>query len=219
VRICVTDSGSGMPQHIVEQAFEPFFTTKPLGRGTGLGLSMVHGFVGQSGGFMAINSQVGTGTTVELYLPEVLTDTDHIQTSATTIAGHDLGTGETILIVDDNATIRELLVVLFEQSGYRTLTATDGPAGLAILESEVAIDLIMTDVGLPGINGRQMIDMAAVMRPDLPVLFMTGYAEVAAADGFLGDNMQMLTKPFSLESVMTRVQGMLRLAAAASGRQ
>ncbi|WP_347556916.1 PAS domain-containing protein [Robbsia sp. KACC 23696] len=216
--IAVTDNGTGMPPHIVDQAFEPFFTTKPLGRGTGLGLSMVHGFVGQSGGFMRIQSRVGNGTTVELLLPEVLADAALDQAPVQARAHHNLGSGETILLVDDDATIRELLGVLFEQSGYRTVSAHDGPSGLAILESNETIDLVMTDVGLPGMNGRQMIDIARVVRPDLPILFVTGYAEVAAANGFLADGMEMLTKPFSLESVITRVQSMLRRREAGASR-
>jgi PAS domain S-box-containing protein len=209
VCLSVTDTGSGMPQHIVDQAFEPFFTTKPLGRGTGLGLSMVHGFVGQSGGFMRIDSEVGSGTTVTLLLPEVHAETGENDAPVEARAHHHLGSGEFILLVDDNATIRELLAVLFEQSGYRTLSAHDGPSGLAILTSGVTVDLVVTDVGLPGINGRQMIDIARNTRPDLPVLFITGYAEEAAANGFLEEGMQMVTKPFSLESVITRAQSML----------
>ncbi|MGF7188751.1 PAS domain S-box-containing protein [Robbsia andropogonis] len=210
VCIAVTDTGTGMPQHVVDQAFEPFFTTKPSGRGTGLGLSMVHGFVGQSGGFMRINSQVGSGTIVELLLPEVSTDDGRGDSAVEERAHHHLGSGETVLIVDDNATIRELLGVLFEQSGYRTLSAHDGSSGLAILSSDETVDLVVTDVGLPGMNGRQMIDIARELRPQLPVLFVTGYAEVATANGFLGERMEMLPKPFSLEAVIVRAQSMLQ---------
>jgi len=209
VCIAVTDSGEGMSPDVVKQAFEPFFTTKPIGQGTGLGLSMVYGFAGQSGGFATITSHPGVGTTVRVFLPE--TD-DLVDAAAMTKAPFQMpeNAGETILIVEDEEEVRQLLVEIFSSSGYSVLQAADGPAGLRILRSPVRIDLLVSDIGLPRMNGRQMADAAKLLRPKLRVLFMTGYAEMAAVPGgFLGDGMQMITKPFSIEAIVNRVHGML----------
>jgi len=175
-----------------------------------LGLSMVYGFVGQSGGFVALESEVGVGTAIRLYLPENTTVGASVQPPPrrSELEG---GNGETLLIVDDDKTIRDLLDEVFQHAGYRTLLAEDGPSGLAILRTEVHIDMLVTDVGLPGLNGRQLADAARVIRPALPVLFMTGYAEVAQSGDFLDDGMQMLTKPFALEAALTRVRSMLNV--------
>lgn len=209
VCIAVSDTGIGMPPKVLEQVFEPFFTTKPLGQGTGLGLSMVYGFVGQSGGFVALESEVGVGTSVQLYLPENITaDRTSPRLAKKSVQTQD-GKGETILIADDDETIRALLSEVFERSGYRTLIAENGPSGLAILRSEVAIDLLLTDVGLPGLNGRQLADAARIVRPHLPIVFMTGYAEVAQSGEFLEDGMQLLTKPFPLDAALASVRAML----------
>ncbi|WP_174362877.1 PAS domain-containing protein [uncultured Caballeronia sp.] len=207
--IAVTDSGEGMPPDVVRQAFEPFFTTKPLGQGTGLGLSMVYGFAGQSGGFASISSQLGQGTTIRLYLPE--TDRkDSPDHAPVTLAQLHESSGETILVVEDESDVRRLLVEVFSDAGYTVLQAADGPSGLEILRSPVRIDLLVSDVGLPRINGRQMADAAKLLRPHLRILFMTGYAEMAVAPGgFLGEGMQMITKPFSIEAIVNRVQGLL----------
>ncbi len=208
--VAVTDTGSGMPPDVVHQAFEPFFTTKPLGQGTGLGLSMVYGFAGQSGGFATIYSHTGLGTTIRIFLPAA--DGSEADHRAPVTSGADIatGAGETILVVEDDDNVRQLLIDIFEDAGYRVLHATDGPSGLAVLESDAEIDLLVTDVGLPKMNGRQMVDAGRLKRPALRILFMTGYAELAsAADGFLGEDMQMITKPFSVEAIANRVQGML----------
>lgn len=208
--VAVTDTGSGMPPDVVGQAFEPFFTTKPLGQGTGLGLSMVYGFAGQSGGFATIYSHVGLGTTIRLFLPASGSNepAEHAELSGNTQIAS--GAGETILVVEDDENVRQLLIDIFEDAGYRVLHAMDGPSGLAVMESGAVIDLLVTDVGLPKMNGRQMVDAARLIRPTLRILFMTGYAELAsAADGFLGEDMQMITKPFSVEAIANRVQGML----------
>ncbi|MCY0388514.1 PAS domain-containing protein [Robbsia sp. Bb-Pol-6] len=209
ISIAVTDTGEGMPPDVARQAFEPFFTTKPLGQGTGLGLSMVYGFAGQSGGFATLYSHVGLGTTIRIYLPET-------EGEATTVdaqsehADLQTGAGETILVVEDDENVRQLLIDLFAECGYVILHATDGPSGLAIIESDARIDLLVSDVGLPGLNGRQMADAARLRRPGLRILFTTGYAELAAVnDGFLAPGMQMITKPFSVEKIVQRVQQML----------
>ncbi|MGF6772327.1 PAS domain S-box-containing protein [Paraburkholderia sp. GAS199] len=210
VRIAVSDSGFGMAPEIASQVFEPFFTTKPLGRGTGLGLSMVHGFVRQSGGFVTIESSVGKGTTVSLFLPETAIANRAQRHANPQIGELAEGRGETVLVVDDDETIRQLLTELFESSGYEAIVAQDGAAGLAILKSDARVDLLVTDVRLPGLNGRQMAEAARVGRPTLPVLFVTGYAEEAASDGFLDPGMHMLTKPFSIESLLARARALLR---------
>ncbi|WP_213776868.1 PAS domain-containing protein [Caballeronia sp. dw_276] len=207
--IAVTDSGEGMPPDVARQAFDPFFTTKPLGQGTGLGLSMVYGFAGQSGGFASISSQLGQGTTIRLYLPETDRDDDSDNALAPSALLHE-SSGETILVVEDEDDVRSLLVEVFSDAGYSVLQATDGPSGLDILRSSVRIDLLVSDVGLPRMNGRQMADAAKLLRPHLRILFMTGYAEMAVAPGgFLGEGMQMITKPFSIEAIVNRVQGLL----------
>ncbi|WP_250527453.1 PAS domain-containing protein [Caballeronia sp. GAWG2-1] len=209
VCIAVKDTGSGMPQYVVNQAFEPFFTTKPLGQGTGLGLSMVYGFVGQSGGFVTIDSSVGVGTVVRLFLPEEMEQADAAPDASVHRKEIGTGAGETILIVDDDETVRQVLQELFERLGYKTMTAHDGPSGLAVLQSKTPVDLLITDVGLPGLNGRQMADAARMHHPALPVLFITGYAQAATANNSLDTGMQMLTKPFSTEALLDRVRAML----------
>lgn len=210
VRVSVSDSGCGMSPEVVSQVFEPFFTTKALGHGTGLGLSMVYGFVRQSGGFVTIDSSVGVGTTVSLFLPETTMEERVDPTPDRSRVTLEAGAGETVLIVDDDETIRQLLAELLEHSGYRSITAHDGSSGLAILKSDTKIDLLISDVRLPGLNGRQMADAARVSRPMLPVLFITGYADEAAADGFLIENMAMLTKPFSIQSVLAHASELIR---------
>ncbi|WP_186310707.1 PAS domain-containing sensor histidine kinase [Paraburkholderia sp. BCC1886] len=212
VRIAVTDTGSGMPPDVVRQAFEPFFTTKPLGQGTGLGLSMVYGFAGQSGGFATLASQAGVGTTVSLYLPEK--DGEQAP-AADRVATQHLGLGDahsnaTILVVEDDASVRQLLVDLLTELKYKVFHAHDGPSGLRLLQSSTHFDLLISDVGLPGMNGRQIVDAVRAQRPDLRVLFMTGYTDLASSHGGLLDpGMQMITKPFSVEAIVNRVQGML----------
>jgi len=210
IALAVSDTGVGMPPDVVKQAFEPFFTTKPTGQGTGLGLSMVYGFAGQSGGVATIFSSIGTGTTVQLFLPESsdgeLADTPE----AAEAADFGAGAGEHVLVVEDDETIRRLLVDLLTEAGYHVRQAADGLSGLAALQSAARVDLLVTDVGLPGLNGRQMADAARDKRPQLNVLFMTGYAEVATVtSGLLGERMQMIVKPFTVEAVVTKIQKML----------
>ena len=205
--LCVTDTGTGMTPDVIARAFDPFFTTKPIGQGTGLGLSMVYGFVRQSGGQVRIYSEVGHGTTMCLYLPRhygnaaenVVTDAPATSTSARS--------GKTVLVVDDEPSVRMLVTEVLEELGYISVEASDGPAGLRMLQSDMRIDLLITDVGLPGgINGRQLADAARTTRPDLRVLFITGYAENAIiGNGQLEPNMGVLTKPFVMETLARRI--------------
>jgi len=206
--LSVLDTGAGMPPDVVAKAFDPFFTTKPIGQGTGLGLSMIYGFAKQSGGQVAIDSAVGRGTTVCIYLPRHRGAAEDVDTAPPRAAAAEgKGKGETILVVDDEPSVRMLVVDLLEDIGYATLEAENGAGGLALLESKARIDLLITDVGLPGMmNGRQMADAARVGRPDLKVLFITGYAENALLDnGQLGPGMSVLTKPFSIDEMAARV--------------
>ncbi|WP_292065187.1 hybrid sensor histidine kinase/response regulator [Brevundimonas sp. UBA7664] len=210
VYLCVGDTGTGMTPEIIEKAFDPFFTTKPMGQGTGLGLSMIHGFVRQSGGQVRIKSVVGEGTRMCLYLPRhagPLDTPDEPAAPRDNQAGH----GETVLVIDDEPAIRMLVVEMLTDSGYRALEAEDGPGGLAILRSDAVIDLLITDVGLPGgLNGRQVADAARESRPGLKVLFVTGYAENAlVGNGHLDNGMEILTKPFVLADLGDRIRKML----------
>jgi PAS domain S-box-containing protein len=214
VVLSVTDTGGGMPPDVVARAFDPFFTTKPLGSGTGLGLSMIYGFVRQSGGQARIYSEIGKGSMVCLYLPRYLgeleTDEDRQTFSGVSRAEH----GETVLVVDDEPTIRMLVTEVLEGLGYAAIEAEDGRAGLKILESPARVDLLITDVGLPGgMNGRQLADFARTRRPDLKVLFITGYAENAVVgDGRLAHGMHVMTKPFAMDSLAVRIEDILKSA-------
>jgi CheY-like chemotaxis protein len=209
VSLCVSDTGTGMAPEVVERAFDPFFTTKPLGRGTGLGLSMIYGFARQSGGQIRIYTEVGRGTTMCLYLPRYLGAAEEVGVAAPEQVDH--GLGETVLIVDDEATVRMLVTEVLSENGYLLLEAGDGPTALRTIETERRIDLMITDVGLPGgMNGRQLADAARVKRADLKVLFITGYAENAAINnGHLGHGMEILTKPFAMTTLANKVRKML----------
>jgi CheY-like chemotaxis protein len=209
VSLCVTDSGTRMAPEIIERAFDPFFTTKPLGQGTGLGLSMVHGFVRQSGGQVRIYSELGKGTTVCLYLPRFSGDADTPETHLPDRA--ELGDGETILVVDDKSGVRLVLAEELGDSGYRVIEASDGPSALCILESGAQINLLITDVGLPGgLNGRQVADAARVSRPSLKIMFITGFAENASiGNGHLESGMEVLTEPFIASDLIGKVQELL----------
>jgi CheY-like chemotaxis protein len=206
VAICVTDTGTGMPADLIERVFEPFFTTKPIGQGTGLGLSMVYGFAKQSEGHVRIYSEEGQGTTVKLYLPRHRGEEESTQAEARDVEPPRAEAGETVLVVEDEPVVRGLIVEVLGDLGYRAIEAPDGPAGLKLLQSKQRIDLLITDVGLPGINGRQLADQARERRPDLKVLFITGYAENATlANGFLEPGMAMLTKPFAVDALVRKV--------------
>ncbi|GJD57415.1 PAS domain-containing hybrid sensor histidine kinase/response regulator [Methylobacterium dankookense] len=211
VSLCVSDNGTGMAPDIVAKAFDPFFTTKPIGEGTGLGLSMIYGFAKQSGGQVRIYSEVGAGTMVCLYLPRHIGKADEAEAVPDLSEAARAKVGETVLVVDDEPTVRMLVTEVLEDLGYAAIEAADGPSGLKVLQSDVRIDLLVTDVGLPGgMNGRQMAEAALVSRPKLKVLFITGYAENAALNhGHLAPGMQVLVKPFALEALATRIRGLI----------
>jgi PAS domain S-box-containing protein len=209
VCIAVTDSGVGMSPEVAARAFDPFFTTKPIGQGTGLGLSMIYGFARQSNGHVTIDSRLGQGTTVRLYLPRHHGAGSAEYASAVNAAEHAF-TGETVLVVEDEPVVRGVIVEMLAEQGYRTLEAVDGPSGLKILRAGKRIDLLITDVGLPGMNGRQLADQARETRPDLKILFITGYAEsVAISEGFLQAGMEMITKPFDLDNLARRIRALI----------
>jgi PAS domain S-box-containing protein len=211
VSLGVSDNGTGMSAEVISRAFDPFFTTKPLGEGTGLGLSMVYGFARQSGGQTRIYSEEGKGTMVCLYLPRCADGDHEAELVDETAQIEHTKLGETVLVVDDEQTVRMLITDVLEELGYTAIDAGDGKAGLQILESKRQIHLLITDVGLPGgMNGRQLADAGTTLRPDLKVLFITGYAENAViGDGHLKPGMHVLTKPFSMDALATRIKSIL----------
>ena len=211
VMLSITDTGSGMTPEVAARVFDPFFTTKPIGQGTGLGLSMLYGFVKQSEGHVRVYSELGQGTTFRLYLPRqrggVEADDPVMIAAAASGRAED---GQTVLIVDDEPTVRMLVVETLRDLGFNALEAGDGVMALSILESTAAIDLLVTDVGLPGLNGRQLAEEARRMRPDLRVLFITGYAHNAAigSGGLLEPGMEIVTKPFALDILAAKIREM-----------
>lgn len=211
ISLCVSDTGTGMSADTVEKAFDPFFTTKPIGEGTGLGLSMIYGFAKQSGGSVSIYSEVGEGTMVCIYLPRHLGEAEAEDAEPARDQITRAAVGETVLVVDDEPTVRMLVTEVLTDLGYTALEAADGSAGLAIINSDARIDLLVTDVGLPGgMNGRQVADAARNIRPDLKVLFITGYAENAVlSHGHLDPGMHVLTKPFAMDVLATRIRGLI----------
>jgi PAS domain S-box-containing protein len=212
VSVCVTDTGTGMTPEVKARAFEPFYTTKPLGDGTGLGLSMIYGFARQSGGQVRIYSELGQGTTMCIYLPRHTEDAPADEDVILAPPPEPVGDGEVVLVIDDEPTIRMLIAEVLSDAGYSVIEAPDGPAGLRVLESNARIDLLITDVGLPGgMNGRQVADAARVARHDLKVLFITGYAENAVVSGGrLDKGMFVLSKPFQMQALASRIQDIIR---------
>ena len=209
VVLSVTDNGCGMPQSTISRAFDPFFTTKPIGQGTGLGLSMIYGFSKQSRGHVAIQSEVGQGTTVSLFLPRFGGD---LPRDNPVDRQHPLfaQNGETVLIVEDDPAVRVLVSTVLSELGYAFVEAGDAAAALPVLDSGQRIDLMISDVGLPGMNGRQLAEIGRQHRPGLKVLFITGYAEHAAVrGGFLDPGMQMITKPFTFDLLTAKVREMI----------
>ena len=211
VSLCVSDTGTGMAPEVIQRAFDPFFTTKPIGLGTGLGLSMVYGFVRQSGGQARIYSEPGEGAMVCLYLPRHHGEAEDVNAPGELAEAPRAEQGETVLVVDDEPTVRMLVTEVLGDLGYTAIEAADGPAGLRVLQSNARIDLLVTDVGLPGgMNGRQMADAARERRPGLQVLFITGYAENAVVgNGHLEPGMHVMTKPFALEALASRIKELI----------
>lgn len=211
VTLCVSDNGTGMPPDVIARAFDPFYTTKPIGMGTGLGLSMIYGFARQSGGQARIYSEVTKGTMVCLYLPRHLGDVAETDVLTELPRAPRAEHNETVLVIDDEPTVRMLVAEILEDLGYTALEASDGTAGLKILQSDVRIDLLVTDVGLPGgMNGRQVADAARVARPGMKVLFITGYAENAVlSHGHLEAGMHVLTKPFAMDVLAARIRELI----------
>jgi PAS domain S-box-containing protein len=207
VAISVADTGSGMSPDVIAHAFEPFYTTKPAGKGTGLGLSTIYGFAQQSGGQARIESSEGIGTTVRLYLPRHSGQFSQAPLDETPLPALRVEAGATALVVDDEPSIRLLITETLEDLGYTVIEAADSVLGLKILQSDMRIDLLITDVGLPGgVNGRQMVDAIRVRRPDLPVLLISGYAENAVIGrGSLEPGVQILGKPFTTDALLRRI--------------
>jgi PAS domain S-box-containing protein len=213
VTVSITDTGHGMSADIISKAFDPFFTTKPIGQGTGLGLSMIYGFARQSEGFVKIYSEIAQGTTVRLYLPrhhggDTSEPVDEITSAARPISEKS----KVIMVVEDEPAVMALVVDVLEGLGHVVVQAMDGPSGLEILLSNQPVDLLITDVGLPGLNGRQLADAARSKRRDLKILFVTGYAHNAAVgNGLLEPGMEIMTKPFAIDILADRVLSMLEV--------
>ncbi|OAN28036.1 ATP-binding protein [Pseudomonas oryzihabitans] len=208
VELAVEDTGSGIPAAVLERVFEPFFTTKPQGKGTGLGLSMVYGFIKQSGGYIDLHSEEGRGTRVSLLFPR------HQGVASETV-GQELplhpGRGERVLVVEDEPGVRLLIVEVLKDLGYTALEAEDAPTALALLEREPQLDLVVSDVGLPGLSGRELVEEIRRQRPGIAVLLVTGYAEETMdVQRFLGQGMQLLQKPFAIEVLSERIQDLLQ---------
>ncbi len=211
VALRVSDSGTGMPPDVIARAFDPFFTTKPAGQGTGLGLSMIYGFARQSGGQARIRSEVGQGTTVSITLPRHAGAAEMPVTAVRPAAAPRGERGEAVLIVDDEQSVRLLVGEVLRDLGYAALEAVDGAAALRVLRSDARIDLLVTDVGLPGgLNGRQVAEAGRLARPGLKVLFITGFAENAVLNhAHLDPDTQMMSKPFALEALASRVAALI----------
>ena len=210
VELNVSDTGCGMPENVISRAFDPFFTTKPIGQCTGLGLSMIYGFARQSRGHVIIHSEVGKGTTVSLFLPRFVGEVtaDSPQDPALLPFAN---AGECVLIVEDDPAVRVLVSQVLSELGYAFVEAGDADSALPIIESSQRIDLMISDVGLPGMNGRQLAEIGRQIRPDLRVLFITGYAEHAAVrGGFLDPGMQLITKPFTFDLLTAKVREMIQ---------
>jgi CheY-like chemotaxis protein len=212
VALSVQDTGTGMTEEVIEKAFDPFFTTKPLGAGTGLGLSMVHGFANQSGGQVKIATQVDIGTTITLCLPRHHGSSLEPSGEAPDSAPAPVQTGgrKTVLVVDDEVLLRMVITDALEELDYRILEAGVGAAALKLLQSEPDIDLLITDIGLPGgMDGRQLATAARTVRPDLKIMFVTGYTQDATLTaGGTGARIEVMTKPFAIEELVERVRSL-----------
>jgi CheY-like chemotaxis protein len=207
--LAVSDTGSGMDSTTLSRVFEPFFTTKEVGRGTGLGLSMVYGFVKQSGGHVTIYSEPGEGTTVKFYFPRLAAEAATELSPALAPAPQG-AEEEVVLVVEDNDDVRAYSTMILEELGYVVITASHADSAVAILESSARIDLLFTDVVLPGRSGRELFDVARALRPGLAVLFTTGYPRDAIVhQGRLEPGVELISKPFTYEQLAVRVREVL----------
>lgn len=209
VLIAIGDTGTGMSEEVAARAFEPFFTTKPVGKGTGLGLSQVFGFVTQSGGRMAIESAPGEGATIKIYLPRL---TGKVREARAPTAPNESAVGgwETILVVEDDSRVRSFSVDTLRDLGYKVLEASDAQQALEILDAYPDVQLLFTDVGLPGANGRALVESALQSRPTLKVLYTSGYArDVITHRGRLDPDVVLLTKPFTRSQLALRARAVL----------
>lgn len=208
ILIKVCDTGVGMPPEIIEKVFEPLFTTKPIGQGTGLGLSMIYGFAQQSGGTVSDASAPGRGTSIMLYLPaaQEAQETDEAEVKTPVVEGQ----GQTVLVVEDDEAVRLLISEVLSDLSYRVIQVPDADPAVELLAGDRKIDFMVSDVGLPSMNGRQLAEVARRFRPQLPILFVTGYAENAATKaGFLGTNMDMISKPFAVETLAAKISELM----------
>jgi PAS domain S-box-containing protein len=205
----VSDTGVGMPPDVKARAFDPFYTTKPIGKGTGLGLSMIYGFVRQSEGSVRIETEQGEGTTIEIYLPRYNGNPLGASNEEELIPDNRAGRDEVVLVVEDQDVVRFLIVEILEDLGYRALECADSTAALRIIQSSQRVDLLVSDIGLPGLNGRQLADAARVKRPSIKVLFVTGYAENAAGSAFLEPGMEIISKPFTMDALAAKINEMI----------
>jgi DNA-binding response OmpR family regulator/nitrogen-specific signal transduction histidine kinase len=206
ISVKVLDNGSGIPPELLTKVFEPFFTTKPQGEGTGLGLSMTYGFARQSGGMARIASETGEGTEIELLLPQGQAGAAQERVHA---AAADRGGSQRILLVDDTESVRMMVREMLVEAGYEVVAAGNAQEALLHLHGADPVDLLLSDVGLPGMSGRELADAARAVHPRLPVLFITGYTEQAVERGeFLGPGMALLPKPFNVQELLRSVQGM-----------
>ncbi len=209
VLVCVTDTGTGMSSDVIGRAFDPFFTTKPVGQGTGLGLSQVFGFIKQSSGHVKIYSEIGHGTTVKIYLPRVgAADLEQSSAQAPAARSGEPGrAGETVLVVEDEALVRMMTVTALTDLGYVVLQAANGKAALALIETGVPIDLLLTDVVMPEMNGAELAAAARPLRPSMKIIFMTGYTRNAIVhNGTLDPGVALLPKPFAIADLAAKVR-------------
>jgi CheY-like chemotaxis protein len=214
--IAVTDTGHGMGADVLARAFEPFFTTKSVGAGTGLGLSQVYGFLKQSGGHVNIYSEIGVGTTVKLYFPRLAgTSSTNPSVSRAPAPAIPPGNGQTVLVVEDEDEVRRLTHSILKELGYAVLAAGSASDALAILAQNRDVALLMTDVVMPGMNGRKLADEALRLNPALKVLFATGYARNAMLNnGTFDDGVELIMKPFTFEGLAEKVAKVLGAKAA-----
>ncbi|WP_242168821.1 MULTISPECIES: response regulator [unclassified Pseudomonas] len=204
IALCVRDNGVGIEHSVIDKVFDPFFTTKPLGQGTGLGLSTIYGFARQSGGDAQIRSVTRQGTEVTIMLPAA---SGPASITTKPVAAPGLSSGEHVLIVEDMPSVRSFVAEVLVDAGYRCSVAADGDEAIATLRQDTSIDLMLTDVGLPYMTGRELADVARGLRPTLPILFMTGYAENAAnRQSFLGEGMDLISKPFHIDELLEKIR-------------